>query len=346
MMMRIKHLVFGQLLRIAAIAHADSEWHHGVMSDAAAPLILAEDLTRRFGDFTAVDHIHVAVQPGEVFGLLGANGAGKTTAIRMLCGMLPPTTGRIQVADVDMVRHARRARGQIGYVAQRFSLYGDLTVLENLSLQAGLYGLTGARRHERLEEALRLLNLREHRAVMAGALPLGYKQRLGLAAALLHEPRVLFLDEPTSGVDPMARQRFWELIYDLADSGIGILVTTHYMDEALFCDRLALMQAGRIVAEGTPDELLRRPLPTPILELTSPDAVRFERLAQTWPEVREVIPHAGQLRIRLRAGTEPAALRARVDAVAAAQRLTVTALRPAAPELEDVFVAVLEENEV
>ncbi len=311
----------------------------------ATPVILAEDLTRRFGDFVAVDHIRVTVQPGEVFGLLGANGAGKTTAIRMLCGMLPPTAGRIQVAGADMVRHARRARGQIGYVAQRFSLYGDLTVLENLKLQAGLYGLTGARWRDRVAEVLRLLNLSEHRAVMAGALPLGYKQRLGLAAALLHEPQVLFLDEPTSGVDPMARQRFWELIYELADSGIGILVTTHYMDEALFCDRLALMQAGRIVAEGTPDELLRRPLPTPILELDSPDAAIFERLAQTWPEVREIIPHAGRLRIRLHPATDPAELRARVDAVAMEQRLTVTALHSAAPELEDVFVAVLEENE-
>lgn len=312
----------------------------------AAPLILAEDLTRCFGGFVAVDHIQVEVHPGEVFGLLGANGAGKTTAIRMLCGMLPPTAGRIQVAGVDMVRHARRARGQIGYVAQRFSLYGDLTVLENLQLQAGLYGLTGVRRRDRLEQALRLLDLSDRRATMAGALPVGYKQRLGLAAALLHEPQVLFLDEPTSGVDPMARQQFWELIYRLADGGIGILATTHYMDEALFCDRLALMQAGRIVAEGTPDDLLRRPLPTPILALDSPDARTFERLAQTWPEVREIIPHAGQLRIRLHAGMEPAALWARIDAAALEHDLTVTALHPAAPELEDVFVAVLEENPV
>ena len=311
----------------------------------AAPVILAEDLTRRFGDFVAVDHIHVTVQPGEVFGLLGANGAGKTTAIRMLCGMLPPTAGRIQVADVDMVRHARRARGQIGYVAQRFSLYGDLTVLENLKLQAGLYGVTGARQRARLEWALAHLELTDHKNVMAEALPLGYKRRLALAAALLHEPRVLFLDEPTSGVDPMARQRFWELIYELADGGIGILVTTHYMDEALFCDRLALMQAGRIVAEGTPDELLRRPLPTPILELDSPDAVAFEQLAQDWPEAREIIPHAGQLRIRLHAGTEAGAMVVKIRGIAAEHGLTVSALHPAAPELEDVFVAVLEENE-
>jgi ABC-2 type transport system ATP-binding protein len=309
------------------------------------PLILAENLTRRFGEFTAVDHLQVAVHPGEVFGLLGANGAGKTTAIRMLCGMLPPTAGRIQVAGVDMVRHARRARGRIGYVAQRFSLYSDLTVLENLQLQAGLYGLAGARQRDRLEEVLRLLHLGDHRKVMAGALPLGYKQRLGLAAALLHEPRVLFLDEPTSGVDPMARQRFWELIYHLADGGIGILVTTHYMDEALFCDRLALMQAGRIVAEGTPEDLLRRPLPAPLLELDSPDAVVFDQLMQDWLEVREIIPHTGQLRIRLQAGVDEAALRSKIQAVAMEQGLTVVALRPAAPELEDVFVAVLEENE-
>ncbi len=310
------------------------------------PVILADGLTRRFGDFTAVNHIHVTVQPGEVFGLLGANGAGKTTAIRMLCGMLPPTAGRIQVADVDMVRHARRARGQIGYVAQRFSLYGDLTVLENLKLQAGLYGLTGARQRKRLEWGLAQLELTDRKDAMAEALPLGYKRRLALAAALLHEPQVLFLDEPTSGVDPLARQQFWELIYDLADGGIGILVTTHYMDEALFCDRLSLMQAGRIVAEGTPDDLLRRPLPTPILELVSPAAVAFEQLAQDWPEAREIIPHAGQLRIRLHAGTEVNAMTAKIRTAAAESGLIISALHPAAPELEDVFVAVLEENEL
>lgn len=314
------------------------------MNDTA-PVILAEDLTRRFGDFTAVDRIHVTVQPGEVFGLLGANGAGKTTAIRMLCGMLPPTSGKIQVAGVDMARHARRARGRIGYVAQRFSLYGDLTVSENLKLQAGLYGLTGARQRERLIWALAHLELTDRKDAMARALPLGYQRRLALAAALLHEPRVLFLDEPTSGVDPMARQRFWELIYELADDGIGILITTHYMDEALFCDRLSLMQAGRIVAEGTPDKLLRQPLPTPILELNSPDAARLEQLARTWPEVREIVPHAGQLRIRLRAGMDTSTVIAKIHAAAVEHKLTIGVPHLTTPELEDVFVAVLEENE-
>ena len=189
------------------------------------------------------------------------------------------------------------------------------------------------------------LELTDRKDAKAEALPLGYKRRLALAAALLHQPRVLFLDELTSGVDPMARQRFWELIYELADGGIGILVTTHYMDEALFCDRLSLMQAGRIVAEGTPDELSRRPLPTPILELVSPDAVRFEQFAQGWPEVREIVPHAGQLRIRLHAGMEADAMTVRIHAAAMEHKLTVDALNRATPELEDVFVAVLEENE-
>src|SRR5512143_1583803 len=163
-------------------------------------IIQAEDLTCRFGTFVAVDHIQLAVQAGEVFGLLGANGAGKTTAIRMLCGMLPPTAGRIQVAGIDMVRRARRARSHIGYVAQRFSLYDDLTVLENLKLQAGLYGLRGLRRQERLQWALERLALSGMADSLAGPLPLGYKRRLSLAAALLHQPQVLFLDEPTSGV--------------------------------------------------------------------------------------------------------------------------------------------------
>jgi len=186
--------------------------------------------------------------------------------------------------------------------------------------------------------------LDEYAGQSAVDLPLGIRQRLSLAVAVVHEPKLLILDEPTSGVDPMARQRFWELIYRLADGGIGILVTTHYMDEALFCDRLALMQAGRIVAEGTPEALLRRPLSTPLLALDSPDAVLFGQLTQDWPEVREIIPHAGQLRLRLQSGVDEAALRAKIQAAAAERGLTVSALRPAAPELEDVFVAVLEEN--
>jgi ABC-2 type transport system ATP-binding protein len=307
-------------------------------------VIEARGLSRRFGSFVAVDGIDVTVGAGEVFGLLGANGAGKTTAIRMLCGTLPPSAGSVCVAGMDMVRHARRARGCLGYVAQRFALYGDLTVMENLTLQAGLYGLSGRQRRERIDWALSHLELAALADAMAGALPLGYQRRLALAAALLHRPRVLFLDEPTSGVDPLARQHFWELIYDLADEGIGILVTTHYMDEALFCDRIALMDAGRIIAEETPAALIARPLPTPLLELRSPRGTAISAVLRQWPEVLEIIPHAGRLRIRLREGSDAAALMWRIRTLAAQEQLPLQALQPAAPELEDVFVALLEAN--
>jgi len=310
---------------------------------AVRPVIQASGLTRRFGDFTAVDGIDIDVAPGEVFGLLGANGAGKTTAIRMLCGTLPPSAGQIRVADVNMVRHARRARGRIGYVAQRFALYGDLTVTENLELQCGLYGLRGARRQERVDWALSHLDLQPQASDRSDALPLGFKRRLALAAALLHEPRALFLDEPTSGVDPLVRQRFWQLIYGLAESGIGILVTTHYMDEAIFCDRLALMHAGHIVEQGTPQELLQRPLATPIIELHSPQCAGCLGLLEGWDEIREIIPRAGRLMIRINEGYDPTAVMERIRATAARNNVAIDQLDPAVPELEDVFVAVLEE---
>jgi ABC-2 type transport system ATP-binding protein len=308
----------------------------------ASLTIEARGLVRRFGHFVAVDHVDVTVGRGEVFGLLGANGAGKTTTIRMLCGTLTPTAGEVRVGGVDMVRHARRARGRIGYVAQRFALYADLSVVENLRLQAGLYGLVNKRRRQRLDWALQHLDLADTAQTLAGALPLGYQRRLALAAALLHEPEVLFLDEPTSGMDPLARQQFWELVYDLAEAGIGILVTTHYMDEAAFCDRLALMDAGRIVEHGAPEELLTRPLATPILDLRAPDCAHCARLLRDWPEVREIVPHAGHLRVRLRADVDAAATMERIRAAAREQGAAIEALEPAQPDLEDVFVAVLE----
>jgi ABC-2 type transport system ATP-binding protein len=310
----------------------------------AERVIEAQRLTRRFGQFVAANDVTLHVEAGEVFGLLGANGAGKTTTIRMLCGLLPPTSGRITVDGVDMVQHARRARGHIGYVSQRFALYADLSVLENLRLAAGLYGLSGAHREARVAWGVATLALEHWKDSLAGDLPLGYKKRLALAAALLHEPKVLFLDEPTSGVDPLARQRFWELIYDLADTGMGVLVTTHYMDEALFCDRLVLMQAGRVVIEGTPEGLLRRPLATPIVEIHTPATVSCARALEAWPEVLELIPHAGHLRVRLRDGVDLARVVDDMRALAPSV-CPVTQVRPAQPLLEDVFVAVLEETE-
>ncbi len=311
----------------------------------AEAVIDASGLTRRFGDFTAVDHIELRVMRGEVFGLLGANGAGKTTAIRMLCGTLPPSEGTIRVAGIDIAQGARRARGRLGYVTQRFTLYGDLTTLENLRLQAGLYGLTGTRLERRIPWALERLGLSAVATAPAGELPLGFQRRLALAAALLHEPEVLFLDEPTSGVDPLARQDFWELIYELAEGGMGILVTTHYMDEALFCDRLALMHAGRVVERGSPDELLARPLATPLLALHTRGCPGCAATLAQWEAVQEVIPHAGLLRIRLRPGVDPHPIMEALRAFAAQEGIAITRLGPAAPALEDIFVAVLEQAE-
>jgi ABC-2 type transport system ATP-binding protein len=308
-------------------------------------VIAAQGLGRDFGSFRAVRDIDLHVARGEVFGLLGANGAGKTTAIRMLCGTLPPSRGRVEVAGVDMVRRPRRARSRIGYVTQRFTLYGELSVTENLKLQAGLYGVTGERRHERIAHSLAQFDLADAADERAARLPLGYQRRLAVAAALLHEPDVLFLDEPTSGIDPLARQQLWELVYGLAAGGMGVLVTTHYMDEALFCDRLALMDRGRVIATGSPEELLARPLASPPIEVHGDDDAACAAWLARDPDVLEVLPRAGRARIRLRPGVVAGAWSGRAigQAAAAGLQLRIDAATP--PELEDVFVALLEAQE-
>jgi len=221
----------------------------------AAPAIEAHDLTRRFGGFTAVDRISFEINTGEVFGFLGANGAGKTTAIRMLTGLLAPTGGRATVAGHDILREAERVKRDIGYMSQRFSLYEDLTVRENIRLYGGIYDLSDREIADRTSRMLARLGLEKAADEFVRAIPLGWRQKLAFSVALLHEPRVVFLDEPTSGVDPITRRQFWELIYDAAGRGTTILVTTHYMDEAEYCDRISIMVAGKIAAMGTPAEL-------------------------------------------------------------------------------------------
>jgi len=213
---------------------------------------------RRFGAFTAVDHVSFEVHKGEIFGLLGPNGAGKTTTFRMLCGLLPATSGTLRVAGADLRRARASARQRIGYVAQKFSLYGQLTVAENLDFFASAYNLRGARKNERISWALKQFELDALTDLPSGQLPGGYKQRLAMAAALLHEPEMIFLDEATSGVDPLARREFWRRITTLAEQGVTVIVTTHFMEEAEYCDRVVIMDAGRVLAQGTPSEVRQR----------------------------------------------------------------------------------------
>ncbi|MGC8640662.1 MAG: ATP-binding cassette domain-containing protein, partial [Isosphaeraceae bacterium] len=218
-------------------------------------VVEVHELVRRFGTFTAVDRVSFEVHSGEIFGLLGPNGAGKTTTFRMLCGLLPATNGTLRVAGVDLRKARASARQRIGYVAQKFSLYGQLSVAENLGFFAGAYGLHGRRRRERIGWAMEQFELGEFARLPSGELPGGYKQRLAMAAALLHEPEILFLDEPTSGADPLARREFWRRITALADQGVTVIVTTHFLVEAEYCDRVAIMDAGRVLAQGTPAEV-------------------------------------------------------------------------------------------
>ena len=225
------------------------------MSDA---VIQVSDLTRRFGDFVAVDRVTFDVRAGEVFGFLGANGAGKTTAIRMLTGLLLPSGGQATVAGHDVYRESEAIKRDIGYMSQRFSLYDDLSPLENIRLYGGIYDIERGELRRRTETMLTRLGLTEVQNDAVGSLPLGWKQKLALSVALLHQPRIVFLDEPTSGVDPITRRQFWELIYEASHAGTTVLVTTHYMDEAEYCDRISIMVAGRIAALGTPAELKQR----------------------------------------------------------------------------------------
>ncbi|MHB2154696.1 ABC transporter ATP-binding protein [Calditrichota bacterium GD2] len=217
-----------------------------------------DNLTRKFGDFTAVDHVSFRVKKGEIFGFLGANGAGKTTTIRMLCGLLTPTSGQARVAGFDVFTQPERIKQNIGYMSQRFSLYEDLTVRENIQFYGGIYGLSRKKIKQKSEELLRYLRLTERADTLAAELPPGIKQRMALSTALLHEPQIVFLDEPTSGVDPESRRQFWLLIYELAAQGKTIFVTTHFMDEAEYCQRISIMQEGKIIELDAPQNLKKK----------------------------------------------------------------------------------------
>jgi ABC-2 type transport system ATP-binding protein len=295
------------------------------------------DLTRAFGEFIAVDHVTFDVHEGEIFGFLGPNGAGKTTTIRMLAGLLAPTAGDGRVAGLDIRTGAEGIKLRIGYMSQLFSLYADLTIEENIAFFAGLYEVTGPRLGERREWVLRMSGLTEHRRRMTGELPLGWKQRLALGCAVLHEPPILFLDEPTSGVDPVSRRSFWELIYALADRGTTIFVSTHYMEEAEYCHRLALMNRGRLIALDTPGALRDR-MVEPILKLATDDGPAAARILPQAPGVIEAAMFGRAVHVVVE---DAAAAIAALPAFLGARGLACHGVTAVRPSLDDVFVSLV-----
>jgi ABC-2 type transport system ATP-binding protein len=299
--------------------------------------VKVDNLTRTFGDFVAVDHISLEVAKGEIFGFLGPNGAGKSTTIRMLCGLLLPSGGEGTVGGYNIITQSEEIKQSIGYMSQKFSLYDDLTVEENINFFSGIYSVPGSKKESRKNWALEMAGLREKRGALTKTLPGGFKQRLALGCAILHEPPILFLDEPTSGVDPVSRRNFWALIYDLARGGTTIFVTTHYMDEADYCDRLALIYRGRIIAEGAPNELRRRYMTRDVLEIEAEPLVSaMEALEQQGIETAVF----GSL---LHATVENAEVSIpAIRNVLGEANITVARIEKIIPSLEDVFVTLIE----
>ncbi|HZX95838.1 MAG TPA: ABC transporter ATP-binding protein, partial [Myxococcales bacterium] len=295
---------------------------------SAGSIVHTEHLSRRFGDLVAVRDVSLEVRHGEIFGVLGPNGAGKSTTIRMLCGILDPSGGSGTVVGFDIAREAERIKERIGYMTQRFSLYEDLTVFENLRFYAGLYGVAGRRRAARIEEVLGAIGLGQRRDQIAGTLSGGWKQRVALACATIHEPPLLFLDEPTAGVDPVSRREFWEQIHRLSALGTTVLVTTHYMDEAERCHRLAFIFHGSVLDVGTPEEIVRR-RQLRVAELQVDDAARASATLRALPEVDEVAHYGHVMRLATLRGVDPEELARRVLGAA------VTQSRPARVTVED-----------
>jgi len=308
------------------------------------PIIRVVDLTKQFGSFTAVDRVGFDVTPGEIFGYLGANGAGKSTTIRMLCGLLPPSGGEATVAGADIRLDPAAVKRNIGYMSQKFSLYLDLTVEENLGFFAGAYGLRGQRRRASIERALELAELGERRNTLTSALPGGIRQRLALGSALMHQPRILFLDEPTAGVDPSARRGFWRVIRELAREGTTLFVTTHHLDEAEYCDRVGLMVSGRLVALDTPSGLKRAYVPGTHFAVHGEVTARALREALAGvDEVERIQPFGQQIHVRVAPGQLGTS--AGFSALLASRGLPGVTLEEIEPSLEDVFLEIVGGNE-
>jgi ABC-2 type transport system ATP-binding protein len=303
--------------------------------------IEVENLTKKFGDFVAVDQVNFSVKEGEIFGFLGANGAGKSTTIRMLCGILESTSGTARVGGYDINKEPEKVKENIGYMSQRFSLYEDLTVDENINFYGRVYGLTNGQIEERREWVLAMANLKGREKSITGTLPGGWKQRLALGCAVLHRPKIVFLDEPTSGVDPVMRRRFWELINELSGQGVTVLVTTHFLEEAEYCNNIVLINAGKIIAVGSPKELKTNYITTPILEVTCSNVIEamtlFEK--ESWSIETSVFG----THVHITVPDETMAKR-EIQRILAEKGITLTKVDRITPSLEDVFIYLLDQE--
>jgi len=302
------------------------------------PAVAVAGLTKRFGDFVAVDNVTFTVAAGEIFGFLGPNGSGKTTTIRMLCGILPPTAGSGRVLGYDVARQAEQIKPRIGYMSQCFSLYEDLTVGENLTFFAGVYGVPAGERRERIAAMVRMAGLEGREGELLGALSGGWRQRLALGCAIIHRPPVLFLDEPTAGVDPLSRRQFWDMIYALAEQGVAVFVTTHYMDEAEHCHTVALMHGGRLVACDSPTRLRATSLRGELWEFTCRPAAEAADLLRAQPGVVEAALFGRQVHAEVNPAHQSAASLAEA---LQARGIAVERFRPIRPSLEDAFVSLV-----
>ena len=314
-------------------------------TDSTAEIVVeVRNLEKRFGAFKAVAGISFFVRRGEIFGFLGPNGAGKSTTIRMLCGLLAPTAGSGRVAGFDIVRDAERIKTRIGYMSQKFSLYDELTVEENIDFYSGIYRLPKEKKLERKEWVLAMAGLRDHRHALTAELSGGWKQRLALGCAVLHEPPILFLDEPTSGVDPISRRQFWDLIYGLSGKGVTVFVTTHHMEESEYCDRLGVIYRGELIALGSPRELKTRHMQEAVLEIECERPNEAIGLLERLPDVKEAALFGKGLHAVAREADAAPAIRA-IRAALAGAGFQASRVESITPTLEDVFVSLIEERD-
>jgi len=306
------------------------------------PAVEVEGLERRFGDFVAVDKVSFRVRKGEIYGFLGPNGAGKSTTIRMLCGLLPPSSGKGKVAGFDIFTEGEKIKEHIGYMSQKFSLYEDLTVEENIDFYSGIYRVPADKKKQRKNWVLEIAALEKHRSVKTGALSGGLKQRLALGCAVLHKPEILFLDEPTAGVDPINRRRFWNLIYDLSDEGVTVFVTTHYMDEAEYVDNIAFIYRGELIASGPPERLKQEMMREDILELFCERPQQAMDALRSLPGVTEAALFGRALHLVVEEGPS---IKEEIAAFLRSGEFGLQSLEKIPPTMEDLFVSLIEEHD-